>query len=154
MTDNKSLLAIMHAATLRSKTQQGLVNLIWKFSFWCSTHTKAGKDEQPLRPSGRNLAEVWSGILLYPYRGVVGSVESISPLKLTAQFRSLYPVPSPGISCGALSPTKQWQNFGISELKPFVRKQNPKGMAGADLPCIRPQEAFSGGHLSHSPGRG
>lgn len=54
---------------------------------------------------------------------------------------------------GAVPPTKPWGNLSIRELKPFVRKQNSKGMVGAVVTHFGQPSAFTGGHLPHSPGR-
>lgn len=58
-------------------------------------------------------------------------------------------MPSPGIRSGALPPRKWWGNLGIRRLKPFVRKQNSKGMVGEALTHTRQRWAFLAGHLSH-----
>lgn len=131
--DRKPLLVMMPAATLRSKTQQGLVNLIWKFSFWSSTHAKAGEDEQSFWPSCRKVCLMKNGLAscFTLTEGWQGELRAFLPQNLLPKFDLCTQCPSPGISRGTLPPTKLWSNLGFWRLKTFVRKQNSKGMVGA-----------------------
>ena len=125
LINNKCLLGVMHTATLKGKTQQGLVNLIWKISFLSSTHTKAGC-EQCLQPS---CGKVW---LKH------GLASCFTPTKKQGSGRvswenwiprTYLPASTFGPSAlprNTLPPTKQWANFGIWELKPHVKQENKR----------------------------
>lgn len=115
--------------------KQGLVNLIWNFSFFNSCNGR--EMNHPFSPCAgkavwtmvwHHASPIWRG------GGLPGTVGSIDPPEFTSQFQPLYPLSSPGTHSGVLPPTKWWGNFAIWELKPlWERKTQGGGWSSSDL---------------------
>jgi len=99
-----------------------------------------------------SLAEAWSGIMLHPYEeaGVwQGQLGELNPQNLPPSF-NFWAQCSPQEHAATHKAMGQFWHLGT---KTTCETGEQKEMVGAALTCVRQQWAFSGGHLSHGPGR-
>lgn len=114
-----------------------------------------GGGEQPLQPSCGKVWQKQSGIMLHPYEEVgvwQGQLGALSP-KIYLPASAFVPSALPRDMQWGIAIQKAMGQFWHLGTEPTCEKRKCKEMAGAALIRVRQQWAFSGGQLSHSPGK-